>query len=130
MTTAIDTNVIIALWHKNPSLSSLAQKALETAFNRGTLVIAAPVFAELLAAPGRTEAFVDSFLEDTAIAVDWGIEIVKIVVLKKRHGTWLSSRAWHRRVGRHRIGVAYHRRAGSDVILRHTRAGHKQRHNK
>jgi len=55
MTTAIDTNVIIALWDKNPSLSSLAQKALETAFNRGTLVIAAPVFAELLAAPGRTE---------------------------------------------------------------------------
>lgn len=74
MTTAIDTNVIIALWDRDASLSSAAQTALETAFNRGGLVIAAPVFAELLAAPGRTEAFVDAFLEDTAIAVDWDLD--------------------------------------------------------
>lgn len=74
MTTAIDTNVVIALWDKDLSLSSSAQTALEAAFNRGSLVIAAPVFAELLAAPGRTEAFVDSFLEDTAIAVDWDLD--------------------------------------------------------
>ena len=74
MTTAVDTNVVIALWDKDLSLSSLAQKALETAFSRGALVIAAPVFAELQAAPGRTEGFVDSFLEDTAIAVDWDLD--------------------------------------------------------
>jgi len=36
--------------------------ALNAAFNRGTLVAAAPVFAELIAAPGRSEAFVTSFL--------------------------------------------------------------------
>jgi predicted nucleic acid-binding protein len=74
MTTAIDTNVIIALWDRDPSFSSAAQTALEAAFNRGNLVIAAPVFAELLAAPARTEAFVDAFLEDTAIAVDWSLD--------------------------------------------------------
>ncbi len=73
MTTAIDTNIIIALWDRDASLSSAAQTALEAAFNRGGLVIAAPVFAELLAAPGRTEAFVDAFLEETAIAVDWDL---------------------------------------------------------
>jgi len=71
MTTAIDTNVVIALWDKNAALSSAAQTALEAAFNRGNLVVAAPVYAELLAAPGRTETFVNSFLEDTAIAIDW-----------------------------------------------------------
>jgi predicted nucleic acid-binding protein len=71
MTTALDTNVIIALWDKNSSLSLAAQNALETAFNRGTLVAAAPVFAELIAAPGRTEPFVGSFFEETGVAVDW-----------------------------------------------------------
>lgn len=74
MTTAIDTNVIIALWDRDASFSSAAQTALEAAFNRGGLVIAAPVFAELLAAPGRTEAFVDAFLEDTGISVDWNLD--------------------------------------------------------
>ena len=74
MTTAIDTNVLIALWDKDVSLSSAAQTALEAAFNRGNLVVAAPVFAELMAAPGRTETFVNSFLEDTAIAVDWDLD--------------------------------------------------------
>ncbi|HTC49959.1 MAG TPA: type II toxin-antitoxin system VapC family toxin [Candidatus Aquilonibacter sp.] len=71
MTTAIDTNVVIALWDKDPTLSLAAQNALEAAFNRGTLVAAAPVFAELIAAPGRSETFVSSFFEETGIGVDW-----------------------------------------------------------
>jgi predicted nucleic acid-binding protein len=71
VTTAIDTNVIIALWDRDPGLSLAAQNALDAAFHRGTLVAAAPVFAELIAAPGRSEAFVDSFFEETAIGVDW-----------------------------------------------------------
>ena len=71
MTTSIDTNVVIALWDADPILSQNAQSALEAAFRRGDLVIAAPVFAELVAAPGRSEAFVDSFLRETGIAIDW-----------------------------------------------------------
>jgi predicted nucleic acid-binding protein len=70
MTTAVDTNVVVALWDKDPTLSLAAQTALEAAFNRGSLVVAAPVFAELIAAPGRTETFVSSFLEETGIAVE------------------------------------------------------------
>jgi predicted nucleic acid-binding protein len=73
MTTAIDTNVVIALWDKDPTLSLAAQTALEAAFNRGNLVVSAPVFAELIAAPGRTETFVSSFLEETGIAIDWDL---------------------------------------------------------
>jgi predicted nucleic acid-binding protein len=73
MTTAIDTNVIVALWDKDPLLHSAAQRSLEAAFNRGNLIAAAPVFAELIAAPGRTETFVDTFLEDTGVAVDWNL---------------------------------------------------------
>src|SRR6185437_11877062 len=71
MTTAADTNVVIALWDKDTGLSLAAQNALESAFNRGTLVAAAPVFAELMAAPGRSEAFVGLFFEETGIAIDW-----------------------------------------------------------
>ena len=55
VTTAIDTNVVIALWDKDSMLNFAAQNALDTAFHRGTLVAAAPIFAELIAAPGLTE---------------------------------------------------------------------------
>jgi predicted nucleic acid-binding protein len=73
MTMAIDTNVIVALWDEDAALSLAAETALETAFRRGSLMVAAPVFAELIAAPGRTEAFVSSFLEENGIAVDWNL---------------------------------------------------------
>ena len=73
MTNAIDTNVIIALWHDDPTLGQAAETALDKAFNRGGLIIAAPVFAELIAAPGRSEAFVSTFLEENGIAIDWNL---------------------------------------------------------
>jgi predicted nucleic acid-binding protein len=73
LTTAIDTNVIVALWDEDPAFSMAAETALEAAFRRGALVVAAPVFAELVAAPGRTEEFVDSFLEENGIGVDWNL---------------------------------------------------------
>src|SRR5713226_1789922 len=71
MTIAIDTNVIVALWDAEDSLHRAARAALDKAFNEGTLVISGAVYAELLAAPGRTEAFVDGFCEETGIAVEW-----------------------------------------------------------
>jgi predicted nucleic acid-binding protein len=74
MTTAIDTNVIIALWDRDPALSSAAQAALDEALGRGTLVVAATVFAELMAAPGRRDSFLDSFFRETAINIDWTLD--------------------------------------------------------
>jgi len=73
MTTALDTNVIIALWDKDPLISSPSRRALEIAFLGGGLVIAAPVFAELMAAPGRSELFLNKFLRETTIMVDWDL---------------------------------------------------------
>jgi predicted nucleic acid-binding protein len=73
MTTAIDTNVIVALWDRDPRLSSAAQSALDAALERGTLVTTATVFAELMAAPGRSETFLDSFFKETGINVDWAL---------------------------------------------------------
>ena len=74
MTTAIDTNVLVALWDTDEALNSTAQLALDAALNRGRLVIPPPVFAELMACPGRSESFLDSFLRETGIAVDWDLD--------------------------------------------------------
>ena len=71
MTTAIDTNVLVALWDAEDTLHRAARAALDKAFNEGTLVMSGAVYAELLAAPGRTEAFVDRFCEETGIGVEW-----------------------------------------------------------
>jgi predicted nucleic acid-binding protein len=73
MTTAIDSNVLIALWNEDDTLNTLARSALDAALGHGGLVIAAPVFAELLAAPQRTEVFLDSFCRETGIRVDWSL---------------------------------------------------------
>jgi predicted nucleic acid-binding protein len=74
MTTAIDSNVFVALWDKDDSLNSLAQAAMDAALSRGALVVSAPVFAELIAAPRRDEDFVDAFFKETGIFVDWNLE--------------------------------------------------------
>jgi predicted nucleic acid-binding protein len=73
MTTAIDTNVVTALWNNDDALNLRAQAALDAVFGRGRLVVSGVVYAELLAAPGRTEEFVDRFLQAAAIDVEWEI---------------------------------------------------------
>ena len=73
MTTAIDTNILVAFWNDDDTLNTLARSALDAALGRGSLVIAAPVYAELLAFPSRNEAFLDVFCRDTGIAVDWDL---------------------------------------------------------
>jgi predicted nucleic acid-binding protein len=71
LTTALDTNVIVALLSGTPELSRAARQSLEQAGARGALVVSPPVYAELLAAPGREPEEIDSFLNRTGIEVDW-----------------------------------------------------------
>ncbi|HEY1469919.1 MAG TPA: type II toxin-antitoxin system VapC family toxin [Candidatus Acidoferrum sp.] len=73
MTTAIDTNVLVALWDSGDSLHAQARKALDEALAHGSLVTSGVVYAELLAAPARTEAFLDTFCDETDIAVEWDL---------------------------------------------------------
>jgi predicted nucleic acid-binding protein len=70
MRTAIDSNVLSALWSKEPLASDIATN-LGNAQREGGLVVSAPVYAELLAYPKATESFVNEFLADTGIAVDF-----------------------------------------------------------
>ena len=71
MITSVDTNVLVALWDIDEALNSQALSALDAAHSSGGLVISGAVYAELLAFPHRTEVFLDNFLSDTGIAVDW-----------------------------------------------------------
>ena len=73
MTTALDTNVLVALWSKDDALNTKAQLMLDDAHSRGRMVISAVVYAELLAEQQRNEAFVDGFCDEAGIEVEWEV---------------------------------------------------------
>jgi len=70
MRTAIDTNVISALWSGEPASQGMAA-LLGRAQNEGGLVICAPVYVELLAYPKASRTFVQQFLERTRVVTDF-----------------------------------------------------------
>lgn len=70
MKTVIDSNVITALMNPDDALNRAVLAALNLC-GPGQLVVPAPVFAELLAAPKRTEEFLDTFFHETGITVEW-----------------------------------------------------------
>ena len=108
MTTALDTNVIVALWDPDPVLSSAAQSVLDAARNSGVLVACAPVCAELMAYRGRSEDFVEGFFRDTTIMRDWNLSIA----------VWRSAgRAFRAYAGRRRNGAGAPRRVLADFLI-------------
>lgn len=72
MLSAIDTNVISALWSEEPTAGAMAE-LLRTARSQGALTVSAPVYAELHAYPGATAVFVEKFISDTGIRVDFDL---------------------------------------------------------
>jgi len=74
MTTAIDSNILVALWDADDTLHRSARQLLEEASEAGQLVINGLVYAELLAAPGRSEEFLDRFCEETGIRIEWELK--------------------------------------------------------
>jgi len=70
--TAVDSNILSALWSKEQFAVEIARN-LSDSKNEGGLVMAAPAYAELLAYPKATQVFVDDFLADTGIVVDFEI---------------------------------------------------------
>lgn len=72
MRTAIDTNIISALWSREPA-SSHVLPLLGRAHRDGGLVICAAVYAELIAHPKATQEFVDEFLSQTNLVVDYDL---------------------------------------------------------
>jgi predicted nucleic acid-binding protein len=73
MRTAIDTNIVSAIWTAEPSAERIAG-ILARSSDAGALTIAAPAYAELLAYPGATPEFVDGFLDSTRAVVDFRLD--------------------------------------------------------
>ena len=71
MITVLDTNVLVYLWDEDPEVNLPARKALDQALEAGALWIPAPVFAELMAFPGRSDNFLRTFLRNASISIDW-----------------------------------------------------------
>jgi predicted nucleic acid-binding protein len=72
MRTAIDTNILSALWSGEP-LASTVSEVLDQAATDGGLVVCATVYAELLAHPKAKLDFVDDFLLSTGISIDFDL---------------------------------------------------------
>jgi predicted nucleic acid-binding protein len=95
---AIDSNVISAVWSAEP-IASLAVSQLGAARQRGKLLISAPIYAELLAYPKASEPFVEKFLRETGIVVDFEIS----------EGIWREAgRRFSRYAGRRRRSSGTH----------------------
>jgi predicted nucleic acid-binding protein len=76
--TAIDSNILSAVFNLEPTSAELIEKLGEL-HSKGELVICGAVYAEVHAIPRMTRALLDEFLEDTGITVepqlalsDWG----------------------------------------------------------
>jgi hypothetical protein len=71
--TAIDTNVISAIWSKEASVPLLLPK-LERARSEGARIICIAVWAELHAYPGATPEWIEKALHSSGIDVDFEIK--------------------------------------------------------
>ena len=73
MRTALDTNVLSALWSSEPLAPQVSQRLAE-AHTEGGLVICGPVYVELCAHPAVSQTFVDEFLGGTGVRVDFALD--------------------------------------------------------
>jgi predicted nucleic acid-binding protein len=70
MKTALDSNILSAFWSNEPSAVRIEQELLASRA-QGGLVVSAPVYVELGAHPLVAPGFVDKFLAETGIAVEF-----------------------------------------------------------
>lgn len=73
MRTALDTNILSALWSREPLASQISLR-LADLYSGGGLVICGPVYIEIHANPSASESFIDQFLDKTGIAVELELE--------------------------------------------------------
>jgi len=62
-----DTNILVALWSGTDAVIQAVQASMERAQRQGVLIIAPPVYAELIAAPNRELDMVETFLDRARI---------------------------------------------------------------
>ena len=70
MRTALDTNILSALFSSEPGSQALAQH-INSALHAGTVVICPAVYVEILAHPTVSISQIDHFLTSTGIIIDY-----------------------------------------------------------
>jgi predicted nucleic acid-binding protein len=108
MRTAIDTNILSALWSKEPTAAMIPLQLTEARVH-GALLIAPVVYVELLAYPQATEPFFNGFLTDTGITVDFDFEEPVWVDAGRRFARYANQRR--------KSGHAESKRFLSDVLV-------------
>jgi predicted nucleic acid-binding protein len=103
MITAIDSNVLVALWNEDDELNMSAQRALDEARSSSGIVVNGAVYAELLAEPGRDEEFLDRFFEGAAIRVEWELSEKIWKEAGRAYGGYAARRRRQREGGPRRI---------------------------
>jgi predicted nucleic acid-binding protein len=73
MKTAVDSNVLSALWSTEASSPRVWQE-LRNARSLGAITICAPVYVELCAHPIAERSLIDKFLAETSIAIDFCLD--------------------------------------------------------
>lgn len=106
MRTAIDTNVISAVW-AGESPATAAMMALGEAELDGSLVICPVIYMELRAYPGATAGYVDGFLEKTHIAVDWNLDRAVWLLAADRFQRYAERRRGQERAEPKRVVADY-----------------------
>lgn len=91
MRTAIDTNILSALWSNEAGARKIPRQ-LGDAKGQGALLIAPVVYVELLAYPKATESFVNGFLSETGITVDFQMEQAVWVDAGRRFAQYADQR--------------------------------------
>ena len=75
MITAVDTNVISAIWANEPNASS-AESLLTESYARGPLVLCPVVYSELLCHPAVEAADAERLLADADVRIDFDLDQV------------------------------------------------------
>jgi predicted nucleic acid-binding protein len=71
--TALDTNILSALWSREPLASEISMR-LADLYSGGGLVICGHVYIELHANPSVRDGFIDQFLRKTGITVEFDLD--------------------------------------------------------
>ena len=102
MRTALDTNILSGLLVRDSRTEAIAAHLFQCK-QRGPLLISPVVFAELMARPGVTEAFLNNFLEDTSIEVDFKMDSIVWTLAGSRFARHAQRRREALREGPRRI---------------------------
>jgi len=91
MRTAVDSNVLSAIWGRESNARELTERLAE-ARRGGSIAICGVVFAEALASPRASERFVREFLATAGVSIDFDLEEAVWVEAGTRYAAYAERR--------------------------------------